>query len=102
MSITTETRWDSFVVTQESGKSLKCKICNVLKQAHQQGMSGLTAKQIAEILKINGFVRIPERQSTAPRLTELVDEGQVIVIGKTLDKTTDREVAVYSLKVIEE
>ena len=54
--------------------------------------NGLTAREIAEKL---GFT---ERNSTAPRLTELVEMGKVEVVGKKLDKLTNTSVSVYRLK----
>lgn len=96
MSITSDTRWESFVKIQ--GKTLVNQITNVLIEAKKQGIDGMTAKEIAEVLKSQNIIRLAERQSTAPRLTELVDEGIVEVIGKRYDEITDRNVAVYRIK----
>lgn len=54
----------------------------------------MTAREIAEEL---GFV---ERNSTAPRLTELEEKGIVEKVGKKFDKVTRRMVTVYR-RVIE-
>lgn len=49
----------------------------------------MTAREIAQEL---GFV---ERNSTAPRLTELEERGIVEKVGKKFDKVTRRMVTVY-------
>lgn len=96
MSITNDTRWESFKKIQ--GNTLVNKITNVLIEAKKQGIDGMTAKEIAEVLKSQNIIRLAERQSTAPRLTELVNEGIVEVIGKRYDEITDHNVAVYRIK----
>lgn len=49
----------------------------------------MTAREIADEL---GFV---ERNSTAPRLTELEERGIVEKVGKKFDKVTRRMVTIY-------
>lgn len=67
------------------------QIRNVLKN----NKNGMTAKEIATVL---GF---PERNYTAPRLTELVSKGEVETIGKEYDPETNRNVTLYKLKEVE-
>lgn len=93
MSITTDTRFESY---QKLNKEcLKNEIVSVLKDFKE---SGLTAREVAIILYNNGIINNKERQATAPRLTELSDDGIVVVVGKKMDEVTYKNVAVYSLK----
>ena len=83
MSITTDTRWESF--QKLNRKRLYDLIIDSLRENQQ---NGLTAREIAVILYNKGFLHSNERQSTAPRLTELVDKGIVKVIGKRFDSVS--------------
>ena len=95
MSITTDTRWKSFEKIQDS--DLPEMIIEVLKQARAKGISGMTAREIAVVLKNQGLVRVAERQTTAPRITELIDAGKVKAVGKVRDESTNRNVATFML-----
>ncbi len=65
---------------------------NIIKQTLANFDNGLTARELANKLH---FV---ERNSTAPRLTNLVKKGEVIQVGKRYDKITKRLVTVYKIK----
>lgn len=92
MSITADTRLESYEkINKETMYNL---IVNTLKEYKN---SGLTAREIAIELYNKGLVKSNDRQATAPRLTELVDKGIVVVIGKKMDEFTQRNVAVYTL-----
>ncbi len=69
----------------------------IIAALHDNQEQGLTAREIAIILYNQGMIISNERQATQPRLTELVDEGIVKVIGKRKDEITNRNVAVYTL-----
>ena len=58
----------------------------------------LTAKEIAHILWGKKLIPTPERNFTAPRLTELSQRGIVEPIGKKKCAWTGRTVAVYKLR----
>lgn len=68
---------------------------NIIKQTLANFDNGLTARELATELH---FV---ERNSTAPRLTNLVKKGEVIQVGKRYDKITKRLVTVYKLNLKE-
>ncbi len=65
-----------------------------IREVLRNSKDGMTAKEIATIL---GF---PERNYTAPRLTELVSKGEVEAVGKAYDPDTKRNVALYKLKEV--
>lgn len=52
----------------------------------------MTARELAYAL---GYT---ERNAVAPRLTEMMNSGEVEVIGKTKDATTGKSVALYRIK----
>lgn len=68
---------------------------NIIKETLANFDDGLTARELATELH---FV---ERNSTAPRLTNLVKKGEVIQVGKKYDKITKRLVTVYKLNLKE-
>lgn len=92
MSITTQTRWDSYE------KLNKKRLYELILQTLRDVPNGLTAREVAIILYNQGHLISNERQATAPRMTELVDKGEIVVIGKREDVVTGKNVAIYSLK----
>ena len=93
MSITTDTRFESLEKLDRTG------LYNlILSTLHDNKENGLTAREVAIILYNQGLLRSNERQATAPRLTELVDDGRVVIIGKRFDEISLRNVAVYTIK----
>lgn len=93
MSITTDTRWESF---EKLDRQTMYDL--ILKTLESYKKDGLTARELAVKLYNQGFIKSNERQATAPRLTELVDEGILVVIGKRVDEISRKNVAVYTLK----
>lgn len=62
------------------------------------GGKQMTAKEIAVEMWNRGYIPIPERNFTAPRLTELSYKGVVEPVGKEKCFYTGKTVAVYSLR----
>lgn len=62
------------------------------------GGKEMTAKEIAVELWNKGYIPIPERNFTSPRLTELSQRGIVEPIGKVKCEYTGKTVAVYKLR----
>lgn len=60
------------------------------------GKSRLTAR---EIVKGLGYT---DMNAVRPRLTELLIEGRIVAVGKERDKVTNRLVAVYEVKEVEQ
>ena len=58
----------------------------------------LTAKECAVIMMHKGYIPTSERNFTAPRLTEMCQNGMVEPIGKKICTYTGRKVAVYALR----
>lgn len=93
MSITSQTRFESFAKLDRT--RLYGMILDTLNE-HKD--NGLTAREVSSILYNKGLIKDNTRQATAPRLTELVDKGTVVVIGKRLDDISGKNVAVYAIK----
>lgn len=92
-STTLETRQLSFTDIQDKKKKRYEQILNRL------GNREMTAKEIAVELFELGMTNTTERNTCAPRLTELERMGYVKVIGKKKCEWTGKMVAVYRRKV---
>ena len=81
---------------RESNQKLDKKAIHKLV-LDQLTYGGMTAREIGVILYRHGLVREPTRQQVHPRLTELMQDGKIEVVGKRRDSLTKRSVAVYRL-----
>lgn len=61
-------------------------------------LNGLTAKEIAVMMMKKGYIPTSERNFTAPRLTEMSQDGLVEPIGKMTCSYTGKKVTVYALR----
>lgn len=87
--ITRQTRRESNEKTDRQGM-----YSMILKELSYGDM---TAREIGAILYRHGLVLSPSRQQVQPRLTELMQDGKIEVVGKRRDSLTRRSVAVYRL-----
>lgn len=62
----------------------------------------MTAKECAVMMMQKGYIPTSERNFTAPRLTEMSQNGVVEPIGKKVCKYTGKKVAVYALRDVPE
>ena len=69
------------------------QIIECLEERPQQ-----TAKELAAMMWMKGYIPNDERNFTAPRLTELSQMGIVEAIGKTKCRWTGKTVSVYELR----
>ena len=74
------------------------QIIECLLEAEKSTEKGLTAKECAVMMMKKGYVPSSERNYTAPRLTEMSQEGMVEPIGKRICRWTGKRVAVYGLR----
>jgi hypothetical protein len=58
----------------------------------------LTAKECAVIMMQKGYIPTSERNFTAPRLTEMAQNGMVEPIGKRICAYSGKRVAVYAIR----
>ena len=56
----------------------------------------MTAKEVAVVMMHKGYIPTSERNFTAPRLTELCQQGKVDQVGKKVCAYTHKTVAVYA------
>jgi hypothetical protein len=70
----------------------------IIECLKEDGNHGLTAKECAVLMMQKGYIPTSERNFTAPRLTEMSQNGIVEPIGKKLCQYTGHKVAVYALR----
>lgn len=56
-----------------------------------------TAREVAFEMCERGFTNTVERNNASPRLTSLLEQRKVIVVGKALDTVTGKRVAVFKI-----
>lgn len=56
-----------------------------------------TAREVAFEMCERGFTNTVERNNASPRLTSLLEQRKVIVVGKALDTVTGKRVAVFKV-----
>jgi len=61
------------------------------------GSDGMTAKEIAVAMMRKGYIPTSERNFASPRLTEMLKNGVVDIVGKKKCKYTGKTVSVYVL-----
>jgi len=93
---TLETRAEAHEKVDKKKRYAQIKEC--LKEAMAFGFAGLTAKECAVMMMQKGYIPTSERNFTAPRLTEMSQDGIVEPIGKTTCTYTGKTVAVYALR----
>lgn len=90
MSITEETRRESYQIVRPAAQRRRAIILEVL------GDKEMTATEIAEALFVRGDTPYYERNFAAPRLTELKADGKVKTVGKRFCEKSRRMVAVWA------
>lgn len=56
-----------------------------------------TARQVAYEMMQRGFINNAERNNASPRLTSLLEQRKVVVVGKEIDKITGKKVAIFKI-----
>lgn len=87
-SITLETRAESNIAVDK--KSRENQVLEILSDGIER-----TARQVAFEMCERGFINNAERNNASPRLTSLLEQRKVIVVGKELDRITGKKVAIY-------
>lgn len=91
MGITQETRRESYEKTDNV--NMHGHVLRVLQSCELP----LTAREVAGQLYTEHILPYPSRGLIQPRITELVEDGKVVAVGKVYDQVTDRNVAAYKL-----
>ena len=92
MSITKETRRDSYIEVLPKTNDRKALIIYLLKRRV------MTAHELTEELLSLGLIPYYDRNFVSPRLTELKEAGKIQVVGKKYCKRTDRQVAIWAIE----
>lgn len=92
----------TYTTRAESNETIdKTKRYKQIIEILKENNNGLSAKEIAVEMWNRGYIPIPERNYTSPRLTELSYRGVVEPIGKEKCIYTGKTVAVYALRQIQ-
>ncbi len=71
----------------------KREILSVLKEFPD----GLTAKEIAVLMCLKGYIPTTERNFTSPRLNEMLKDNIIIIKGRKVCKYTHKTVFIYAV-----
>lgn len=93
MSITDETRRESYDAAQQDAAARRRVILEILTERGE-----LTAREVAVELHRRGVTPTVERNFSAPRLTELKAAEKIEVTGKKICDYTGRSVAIWAVK----
>lgn len=88
---------------RESHEEVKRK--KALRYAQVMEVLGTSQKTVDEVIDgmmERGYLRYPDRNSVAPRLTELVQKHIVRICGKAKSHKTGKTVSVYEIKRMED
>ena len=97
-----ESKFASTVISSETRRDAHEKVDK--KKRYRQiigilaGSDGMTAKEIAVTMMRKGYVPTSERNWSAPRLSELMQNDIVKIIGKKKCDYTGKTVSVYVLR----
>lgn len=70
---------------------------HIIEIFNQVSNTPMTVKEISIKMYEKGYVASPERQSVAPRVTEMLQEGILTVAGKKTCSYSNRPVTAYKL-----
>ncbi len=95
---TLETRAEAHEKVDKKRRYAQILECFKESEERAGGRIGLTAKECAVMMMKKGYIPTSERNFTAPRLTEMAQDGVVEPIGKITCSYTGHKVAVYALR----
>ena len=87
-STTTQTRAEANMTVDK--KARENQVLEILSDGQEK-----TARQVAYEMWQRGFTNNTERNNASPRLTSLLEQRKVIVVGKERDRITGKKVAIY-------
>ena len=87
-STTAQTRAEANMTVDK--KARENQVLEILSDGKER-----TARQVAFEMWQRGFTNNTERNNASPRLTSLLEQRKVVVVGKTRDGITGKKVAVY-------
>ncbi len=88
-SITHETRREAHEAIKPQKAMRRAQVLEVM------GDGSYTVDEVIDLMMERGYLRYPDRNSVAPRLTELMQLGKVTVSGKRKSGKTGKNVSVY-------
>lgn len=88
-SITHETRREAHEAIKPQKAMRRAQVLEVM------GEGSYTVDEVIDLMMERGYLHYPDRNSVAPRLTELMQLGKVTVSGKRKSGKTGKTVSVY-------
>ncbi len=88
-TITQETRREAHEAIKPQKAIRRAQVLEVM------GGGSYTVDEVIDLMMERGYLRYPDRNSVAPRLTELMQLGHVKVSGKRKSGKTGKTVSVY-------
>lgn len=88
-SIPHETRREAHEAIKPQKAMRRAQVLEVM------GEGSYTVDEVIDLMMERGYLRYPDRNSVAPRLTELMQLGKVTVSGKRKSGKTGKTVSVY-------
>lgn len=85
---TSETRAEANITVDK--KARENQVLEILADGLER-----TARQVAFEMYERGFTNDRERNNASARLTSLLEQRKVVVVGKALDSITGKKVAIY-------
>lgn len=59
------------------------------------GNREMTAREVSKEMLKKGYTKINDRNEAAPRMTELFQKRQLVIVAKKIDKETGKNASVY-------
>lgn len=92
--ITKQTRQESYEKTNKRAREQQ--VLEILSDGIER-----TAREVAFEMCERGFTNNYERNNASPRLTDLLEDRKVMVVGRKLDSLTGKKVAVFRIAIKE-
>lgn len=92
--ITTETRRESNEKVNKRAREQQ--VLEILSDGIER-----TAREVAFEMCERGFTNNCERNNASPRLTDLLEDRKVMVVGRKLDPLTGKKVSVFKIAINE-
>ena len=89
-TVTQQTRRESFLKVDLTKRELE--VLEILQDGIER-----TAREVSEEMCERGFTNTVERNNASPRLTSLLEQRKVMIVGKTLDHITGKKVSVFKI-----
>lgn len=92
--ISEETRAESFRDLEIEEKQKQVLAC--------LGNEEMTVREVLKEMLRRGYTKMNDRNEVAPRMTELFQKRQLVIVAKRIDEETGKSTAVYRKAILQE